>query len=77
MHEIINNRTKYEDYFKWHSLYRYNSTAETAYKDEMCDFCALINNVYELKTTSVFPNIVKWWNGSVELSNKSIYDADL
>lgn len=69
MDEIISDKTKYYEFFKWHRYYKFHGPIENAFTDEICGFCAFLNNVTKSNTTNVFPNISRWWNGR-DIPNK-------
>lgn len=70
MNEIISDKAKYYEYFKWHRYYSFHAPIENAFTDEICGFCAFLNNVTKVNATNVFPNIVRWWNGKDIVPNK-------
>lgn len=59
MVEIIHNKKKYYDYFKWHRYYSYSYCKEG---HNICALCATLNNDFE--RTSVYMNFSLWWNES-------------
>lgn len=70
MNQIINNKAMYYDFFKWHRYYSFHAPIDSAFTDEICGFCAFLNNVTKSKATNVFPNIAHWWNGRDVVPNK-------
>lgn len=63
MLKIMKYPRLYYDYFRWHRYYSYQSPGESAFKTELCDLCASLNERIESNTSSVFPDFAKWWNG--------------
>lgn len=70
MDEIIKDKAKYYEFFKWHRYYRFHAPIESAFTDEICGFCAFLNNVTKANTTNIVPNIARWWNGRDIVRNK-------
>lgn len=67
-HAIIVKR-KYYEFFKWHGHYSFHSASERPNTNPICEFCALLNNVTKMTTTSIHRNTSKWWNQSIVMSN--------
>lgn len=61
MNEYITNKDKYYDFFKWHDVYSFHYTNESADTDEICEFCAFLNDHKHLYKTSVYTYIEKFW----------------
>lgn len=62
MTEIIANRNKYYEFFKWHGYYSFHDTEEDLYKREVCALCELLNNKTLMQQSIVFTNLSQWWN---------------
>lgn len=60
MKDIIEDKNKYYDYFKWHRYYNFYATNESSDTDEMCAFCAFLNNDDRMNKTRQH-NIRDWW----------------
>ncbi|CAF4761649.1 unnamed protein product [Pieris macdunnoughi] len=58
MHDIIANREKYYNYFRWRNHYIISKSTPL----DGCDLCQLMNNPVTLKQTSSYENFRKWWN---------------
>lgn len=58
--DIINDKNKYYEFFKWHEYYSYHFSGENRYSAELCRFCAFLNN--SMNKTSTYKNITEWWN---------------
>lgn len=59
--DIMYNRTRYYDFFRWHDYYSFHSISENDFYDEICGLCNLLNNktVMDLKTVR---RTNLWWN---------------
>lgn len=62
MSEIIADKHKYYDFFRWHNYYDFNLTSEDDYHREVCGLCKLLNNGVLMNQTTIMRNISKWWN---------------
>lgn len=62
MNKVIHNKEKYYDFFKWHGYYSIHAPNETADTDEICAFCALLNNKTFTREISVYEDITEFWN---------------
>lgn len=60
MNEIINDKKKYYEFFKWHDHYSFHSTGEDIFRREICGLCAYLNN--SKNQTGILDNIAMWWN---------------
>lgn len=60
MNDIIGDKNKYYDYFKWHRYYSFHATNDSADTDEICAFCAFVNNNNEMYKTREH-TIGDWW----------------
>lgn len=58
MAEIIANRERYYEYFKWHRYYSFHSTEEYGFTDEICALCEVLND----KSENIYVDFVTWWN---------------
>lgn len=67
MTEIINDINTYYEFFKWHGYYSFHFTGEDAFHREVCGLCEVLNN--RMHETSVFKDIVEWWNGGYHSSD--------
>ncbi|KAJ8729963.1 hypothetical protein PYW07_017001 [Mythimna separata] len=68
MVDIINDKQKYYDFFKWHKHYSYHNPRESRDIDVYCKLCALVNNQEKYLRTSVYKNFIQWWNFGNEAS---------
>lgn len=62
MHEIIQDKQKYYDYFRWHQYYSYQLTAGSGDSDPLCAFCAFLNDEIISTNRRVYARFDKWWN---------------
>ncbi|XP_045767444.1 alpha-(1,3)-fucosyltransferase C-like [Maniola jurtina] len=61
MNEIINNKTKYYDFFRWRNHYKYTINTDASKKD-VCQLCALLNNKDKMSEVTVWKKFREWWN---------------
>lgn len=61
MVDIINDRQRYYDFFRWHGYYSFHHTAENNYLHEICALCTMLNNETLVKKKKVY-NTNVWWN---------------
>lgn len=62
IYEIILDKEKYYDFFRWHSYYSYHSLADSADTDMLCSFCAFLNNMTMRSERRVYALFTDWWN---------------
>lgn len=62
MNDIIGDKNKYYDYFKWQNYYSFHASNETADTDEICALCAALNNGCRMNKTREF-SVRDWWIG--------------
>lgn len=61
INEIVHNRSRYYDFFKWHEHYSFHDNAKDDYVDTFCGLCALQNReTFGNKRTVL--HISRWWN---------------
>lgn len=60
MNDVIGDKIKYYDFFKWHRYYSYHATDDSAETDEMCAFCEYLNNGNQTNKTRE-RDFIKWW----------------
>lgn len=64
MNDSIHDKDKYYDFFRWHRYYRFHDPRESPDSDEICSFCAFLNDNNRMKRISVHTNITNfWYNG--------------
>lgn len=59
--DYIIDEDKYYDFFKWHDVYSYHFTNESPDTDEICEFCAFLNDHKHFYKTSVYTYMDKFW----------------
>lgn len=69
MNDIIKDKQRYYNFFKWQRYYSFHETSEGAYTDELCRFCALLNNMRETNETKTYEDIANWWNGPQDVQD--------
>lgn len=62
INDIIQNKTKYYDFFRWHRYYTLHDPSETPETDEICGFCAFLNMNKNAQKTSVYENFAGYWS---------------
>lgn len=62
MSEVILDKEKYYDFFKWHRYYSYHSLSDAADTDTLCAFCAFLNNMTMRSERRVYARFTDWWN---------------
>lgn len=62
INELIQDKQKYYDYFRWHQYYNYQFTAESGDTDPLCSFCAFLNDESNRNKRRVYARFDKWWN---------------
>lgn len=74
MSELIRDKKKYYDYFKWHNHYVYHNTRHKPDTNEFCNLCVLINDFIRRTSRSAYQDLAKWWNENPngEVTNGSI-----
>lgn len=63
MVDIINDKEKYYDFFRWHNHYTYHNSSDSPKTDHFCNFCKKINNPDFMNRATLRKNLVGWWNG--------------
>lgn len=62
MVDIINNKQKYIDYFRWRRYYSLHDTDESPETDVWCIFCKYLNDNLKLNKTTTYPELARWYN---------------
>lgn len=60
--DLIRDRKSYNDMFRWHNYYSYHNPLDEPNTSGICAFCALLNDEKRRNETTVYKNIVKWFN---------------
>lgn len=61
MVDIIYNKKRYYEFFKWHEHYSFHNTGEDDYHHEICGLCDLLNNKTVMDLNTVRRTNL-WWN---------------
>lgn len=72
MDEIIKDKQKYYDFFKFHRYYTYHAVAESVDSDPLCAFCALVNDESKRNDRRTYAQFHKWWNRIDEKLNETV-----
>lgn len=62
INDIIYNRSRYYEFFKWHNYYSYHDTTKDDYSNTFCGLCALLNRKTVKSESTVNKYISGWWN---------------
>lgn len=62
MHEIINDREKYYNFFRWHNHYSFHQPEEDPETDIYCKFCEKMNDMDFMTRSTVLNHVREWWN---------------
>lgn len=62
MNELIHDKEKYYDFFKWHGYYSYHDVTESADSNRLCGLCAFLNNMTMRSQRRVYTHLTQWWN---------------
>lgn len=60
--EIINDKEKYYDFFKWLRYYSLHDPYESPETDEICALCKFLNNDRNTNKITIYDNINKFWS---------------
>lgn len=61
--DIINDKEKYYDFFRWRNHYSYHTVDESPETDPYCNFCKKINDLDFMNRETLRKDLVLWWNG--------------
>lgn len=62
INDVIHDVDRYYNYFKWHRYYTIHEPNERADSDEICGFCAFLNDKEEMRKTTIYKNITNFWS---------------
>lgn len=65
MNELIKDKEKYYDMFRWRNYYSYHSIAESGETDPLCEFCAFLNDDSKRTARRVYARFTDWWNNLI------------
>lgn len=60
--DIIKDKNRYYDFFRWHRYYSIHASNETAETNEICAFCAFLNDRKHTYIKSVYKHINYFWS---------------
>lgn len=60
--DAVQNEEKYYEFFKWHRYYTFYNPSDNADSDEVCAFCAILNEKNRTGETSVYTRITNFWH---------------
>lgn len=60
MHAMIQDKSKYHDYFKWHNHYSYHNIEDSPDTDPYCQLCKYLNKMINI--TEEIHDLSSWWN---------------
>ncbi|CAH0579399.1 unnamed protein product [Chrysodeixis includens] len=63
MVDLINDKEKYYNLFRWHNHYSYYYAGGAPETDYYCNFCKNINDLKLINYKRVYRHFDKWWNG--------------
>ncbi|XP_053611854.1 alpha-(1,3)-fucosyltransferase C-like isoform X3 [Plodia interpunctella] len=58
MKEIIDNRTRYHDFFRWRNHFKYKQGENDT---EICNICTALNDPRKVGTPNLYENFRDWW----------------
>lgn len=62
INDIIQNKTKFYNFFKWHNHYSFHDPSESNDTDVMCGLCYFLNDKSRKNELHFYENITNWWN---------------
>ncbi|KAG6450280.1 hypothetical protein O3G_MSEX006457 [Manduca sexta] len=62
MSEIINDKERYYNFFKWHNHYSYHELEEVPETDFHCKLCEKVNSKEVTEGVNIHEHIREWWN---------------
>ncbi|XP_030024951.2 alpha-(1,3)-fucosyltransferase C [Manduca sexta] len=62
MSEIINDKERYYNFFKWHNHYSYHEVEEVPETDFHCKLCEKLNSKEVTEGVNVYEHLRDWWN---------------
>lgn len=69
MNNTIYNRKKYYDFFKWHRFYSLQDPSESPETDNVCTFCAFLNELKKEHFKRTVSNICNFFDDEQCTSN--------
>lgn len=65
MNELIQDKEKYYNMFRWRDYYSYHLVAESGETDPLCAFCAFLNDESMRTKRRVYARFTEWWNNLI------------
>lgn len=62
INDIIKDKKRYYDFFRWRRYYRYDASSDNADSDGICALCTALNNVARSNERRVYARFREWWN---------------
>ncbi|XP_061716478.1 alpha-(1,3)-fucosyltransferase C-like [Cydia pomonella] len=62
MNDIIKDKDRYYNFFKWRNHYSYHDREESPDSDDQCITCAMLNDENLVKKETVYKDFRSWWN---------------
>lgn len=71
INDIIKDKNRYYDFFKWRQYYRYDASSDNADSDSICALCTALNKAARSNERRVYARFREWWN---ELQDGGTYN---
>lgn len=62
MNDIIKDKNRYYDFFRWRQYYRYDASSDNADSDGICALCTALNKAVRSDERRVYAHFREWWN---------------
>lgn len=62
INDIIKDKKRYYDFFRWRRYYRYDSSSDKADSDGICALCTALNKAARSNERRVYARFREWWN---------------
>ncbi|XP_026319429.1 alpha-(1,3)-fucosyltransferase C-like [Hyposmocoma kahamanoa] len=62
MNDIIKDKNRYYDFFRWRRYYRYDASSDNADSDGICALCTALNKASRSDERRVYARFREWWN---------------
>lgn len=62
INDIIKNKERYYDFFKWRRYYRYDAPSDNTDSDSICALCTALNKAARSNERRVYARFREWWN---------------
>lgn len=61
MNDSIHDKENYYHFFRWHRYYSFHDPRESPDSDEVCSFCAFLNENHNKNWISIHRDITNFW----------------